>query len=342
MRLGLMLGYAAGNIELPINLVQEADRLGVHAVWTAEAYGSDAVSPLAWLGAQTERIHLGTAIMQMPARTPANTAMTAMTLNQLSGGRFLLGLGLSGPQVVEGWHGAPYARPLTRTREYVDIVRAILRRQAPLTYDGDLYQIPYQGPGATGLGKPLKSTLHAQPDIPLYLAAIGPQNVALAAEIADGWLPIFFAPTQYDAVFAPHVQKGLARRAAGDAATLDIAPMTPVVIDDSLDACYNALRPMLALYIGGMGARNKNFYNDLAVRYGYEAAAHEIQELYLSGQRFDAMSKVPGALIDEIALVGPKERVRERLSLWRDSPITTLNMMIQDIDTLRAMVELAG
>lgn len=347
MRLGLMLGYAAGSIDLPVDLVQEADHLGVHAVWTAEAYGSDAVSPLAWLGALTERIHLGTAIMQMPARTPANTAMTAMTLNQLSGGRFLLGLGLSGPQVVEGWHGAPYARPLARTREYVDIVRAALRREAPLTYDGDLYQIPYRGPGATGLGKPLKSTLHAQPDIPIYLAAIGPQNVALAAEIADGWLPIFFAPAQYDAVFAPHVQQGLSRRAAngnpangGVARPFDIAPMVPVVVGDSLDVCYNALRPMLALYIGGMGARDKNFYADLAARYGYEAAAREIQDLYLSGQRFDAMSKVPGALIDEIALVGPKERIRERLSIWRDSPITTLNLMVQDVATLRTIVEL--
>ena len=341
MRLGIMLGYAAGKLELPLELVQEADRLGVYAVWTAEAYGSDAVSPLAWLGAQTEQIRLGTAIMQMAGRTPANTAMTAMTLNQLSGGRFLLGLGLSGPQVVEGWHGASYARPLARTREYVEIVRAILARQAPLTYDGDLYQIPYQGPEATGLGKPLKSTLHAQPGIPIYLAAIGPKNVALTAEIADGWLPIFFSPQQYGAVYGPHVQQGLAR-AGRKLEAFHIAPMAAVVVDDNLEACYNALRPMMALYIGGMGARNKNFYFDLVVRYGYEAAAHEIQELYLSGQRFEAISKVPGELIDEVALVGPKERVRERLSLWRDSPITTLNLMINDVNTLRTMVELVA
>lgn len=341
MRLGIMLGYATGKIELPLELVQEADRLGLYAIWTSEAYGSDAVSPLAWLGARTERIHLGTAIMQMPGRTPANTAMTAMTLNQLSEGRFLLGLGLSGPQVVEGWHGVSYARPLTLTREYVDIVRAIFRRQAPLTYDGDLYHIPYGGPDATGLGKPLKSTLHAQPDIPIYLAAIGPQNVALAAEIADGWLPIFFAPRQYDAVFRPHVEEGLAR-AGKQLADFDVAPMTPVVIDDSLDACYNALRPMMALYIGGMGARNKNFYNDLAARYGYEAAAREIQDLYLSGQRAEAMGKVPAALIDEVALVGPPQRVHDRLALWRESPVKTLNMMIQDTPTLRTMVEIAS
>ncbi len=339
MRLGIMLGYATGELELPLDLVQEADRLGVFAVWTSEAYGSDAVSPLAWLGAQTEQIRLGTAIMQMPGRTPANTAMTAMTLNQLSGGRFLLGLGLSGPQVVEGWHGVSYSRPLARTREYVEIVCTVLRRQGRLTFDGELYQIPYQGPDATGLGIPLKSTLHAQPEIPIYLAAIGPKNVALTAEIADGWLPIFFSPQRYDAIYGEHVQQGLAR-AGKTVESFDIAPMTPVVIDDSLDACYNALRPMMALYIGGMGARDKNFYNDLAARYGYEAAAREIQEHYLSGQRFDAMSKVPGELIDEVALVGPKARVRERLSLWRDSPVTTMNLMVNDIDTLRIMVEL--
>lgn len=341
MRLGIMLGYAAREIDLPVKMVQEADRLGVSAVWTAEAYGSDAVSPLAWLGALTGKIRLGTAIMQMPGRTPANTAMTAMTLNQLSGGRFLLGLGLSGPQVVEGWHGITYARPLTRSREYVEIVRAILRREDRLVYDGDIYQIPYKGPDATGLGKPLKSTLNAQPDIPIYLAALGPKNVALTAEIADGWLPIFFSPQKYDAIYRAHVEEGLAR-AGKEHDDFQIAPMVSVVIDDSLEACYNALRPMLALYIGGMGARDKNFYNDLAARYGYEEAAEEVQDLYLSGQRFEAMSKIPKELIDEVALVGPRERIRERLALWRDSPITMLNMMIHDVDTLRTMVELVG
>ena len=338
MRTGIMVGYSSGKVELPVELVQEADRLGVYAVWVAEAYGSDAVTPLAWLGALTERIHLGTAIMQMPARTPANAAMTAMTLNQLSGGRFLMGLGLSGPQVVEGWHGVSYARPLARTREYVEIVRTILRRER-LNYDGKVYQIPYRGSDATGLGKPLKSMLHAQPDIPIYLAAIGPRNVMLAAEIADGWLPIFFSPQRYEEIYEAQVAEGLAR-AGKSAEAFDIAPMVPVVIDDSLDACYNALRPMLALYVGGMGAREKNFYNDLAVRYGYEEAAHEIQELYLSGRQFEAMSRVPETLIDEVALVGPKERVRERLSLWRESSVTTLNMMLSDVATLRTMVEL--
>ncbi len=339
MRLGLMLGYAAGKMELPLELVREADRLGVHAVWTAEAYGSDAVSPLAWLGALTERIKLGTAIMQMPGRTPANAAMTAMTLNQLSGGRFLMGLGLSGPQVVEGWHGVSYAQPLARTREYVDIVRHIFRREKPLTYDGRHYQIPYRGDDATGLGKPLKSTLVADPTIPIYLAAIGPKNVELAAEIADGWLPIFFAPERYDTVFKPHVAAGLAR-GGKTMDGFDIAPTVSVVINDSLDICYNMLRPMLALYVGGMGARGKNFYYDLAVRYGFEAAAAEIQDLYLAGDKGGAMARVPAELIDAVALVGPRERVRERLSIWCNSSVTTLNMTVFDVETLRTVVEL--
>ncbi len=339
MRIGLMLGYSAGKVELPIELVQEADRLGVYSVWTAEAYGSDAVSPLAWLGALTKRVKLGTAIMQMSGRTPANTAMTAMTLNQLSGGRFLLGLGLSGPQVVEGWHGVSYAHPLNRTREYVEIVRRIFHREAPLTFDGTQYQIPYHGQDATGLGKPLKSTLAAAPDIPIYLAAIGPKNVELAAEIGDGWLPIFFAPERYDDVYKPHIEAGLAK-AGKNISDFDIAPTVSVVINDNLDICYNMLRPMLALYVGGMGARGKNFYNDLAGRYGFAAEAAEIQDLYLSGDKGAAMARVPAELIDAVALVGPKERVREHLRLWLDSPVTTINMTVFDIETLHVMVEL--
>lgn len=343
MRLGLMLGYASRKIELPLALVQEADRLGVYAVWTAEAYGSDAVTPLAWLGAQTERIKLGTAIMQMPGRTPANAAMTAMTLNQLSGGRFLMGLGLSGPQVVEGWHGVSYAKPLARTREYVEIVRAIFTREAPLTYAGKLYQIPYQGADATGLGKPLKSTLEAAPDIPVYLAAIGPQNVELAAEIADGWLPIFFSPDKYDLVYREQIEAGFAKAGGGKGyANFDVAPTVSVVINDNLDVAYNMLRPFLALYIGGMGAKGKNFYADLAGRYGYEAAAAEIQDLYLSGNKGAAMAKVPAALIDEVALVGSRARVKERLHRWLHSPITTMNMTVFDVETLRTMVELVA
>jgi F420-dependent oxidoreductase-like protein len=339
MRLGLMIGYAAGKITLPVELVREADRLGLYALWTSEAYGSDAVTPLAWLGALTQQIRLGTAVMQMPARTPAATAMTAMTLNQLSHGRFLLGLGLSGPQVVEGWHGTGYAKPLSRTREYVEIVRAICRREQPLTYRGQIYRIPYDGPGATGLGKPLKSTLSAQPDIPIYLAAIGPKNVELTAEIADGWLPIFFSPQRYNDVFRTHVEAGLAR-AGKSMAGFDIAPTVSVVIEDNVEVAHNMLRPMLALYIGGMGARGKNFYHDLAARYGYEAAADEIQELYLASKRGEAMMAVPGELIDEIALVGPRRRVKERLALWLDSPVTTLNLTVFNVEALRTMVAL--
>jgi F420-dependent oxidoreductase-like protein len=339
MRLGLNIGYAAGKIELPIELVQEADRLGVYAIWAAEAYGSDAVTPLAWLGALTENIKLGTAIMQMPGRTPANAAMTAMTLNQLSGGRFLMGLGLSGPQVVEGWHGESYKRPLTRSREYVEIVRQIFRREGRLTYDGKLYQIPYKGDDATGLGKPLKSTLHAQPDIPIYLAAIGPKNVELTAEIADGWLPIFFSPGKFETIYGEHINAGL-KKAGRSMDDLDIAPSVSVVLIDNPEIGYNMLRPMLALYIGGMGAKGRNFYYDLAVRYGYETAAADIQELYLSGRKGEAMMKVPAELIDEIALVGPKERIKERLQIWIDSPVTTLNMMIYENQALHMMVEL--
>ncbi len=341
MRLGIMLGYAAGQIDLPLEMVKAADELGVYAVWTAEAYGSDAISPLAWLGAQTKNIKLGTAIMQMPGRTPANAAMTAMTMNQLSGGRFLMGLGLSGPQVVEGWHGVSYARPLSRTREYVQIVRTIFNRQERLTHQGLVYQIPYMGQDGTGLGKPLKSTLSAQPDIPIYLAAIGPQNVQLAAEIADGWLPIFFSPDKYETVYRPHLEAGFARAGGGKGyQQFDIAPTVSVVVNDNLDICYNMLRPMLALYIGGMGAKGKNFYNDLAGRYGYEAEAAEIQDLYLSGNKGEAMMKIPPALIDEVSLIGSKARIRERLGRWLDSPVTTLNMAVFDMASMQTMVEL--
>lgn len=339
MRLGLMIGYSGATIELPMPLVQEADRMGYYAVWTGEAYGSDAITPLAWIGAQTARIRLGTAIMQMPARSPAMTAMTAITLDQLSGGRFLLGLGLSGPQVVEGWHGVPYGKPLTKTREYVEIVRTILKRERPLEHHGAHYDIPYSGPDATGLGKPLKSIIHGRADMPIYLASIGPKNVALTAEIADGWLPIFFSPRHYESVYAPYIREGLA--AGGrDAAAFDIAPSVPVIVSDDLDSARAAIKPQLALYIGGMGAKGKNFYNDLAVRYGYEDAAAMIQDLYLAGDKMKAIYAVPDALVDDVALVGPVDRIRDRLQLWREAPIGTLNIMAFDVETVRVMAEL--
>src|SRR5262245_15088432 len=340
MRLGLMLGYSGDRISLPIDMIQAADQLGIYAVWTAEAYGSDCVTPLAWAGALTERIRLGTAIMQMHARTPAMTAMTAMTLDQLSGGRFLLGLGLSGPQVVEGWHGLPYGKPLGRTREYVSIVRAILRREQPLAHDGVHYQIPYRGPDASGLGKPLKSIIHGRADLPIYLAAIGPKNVELAAEIADGWLPVFFSPRHYEQVYQPQVAAGFAKAGGKHMADFDIAPSVPVAVGPDVDACRALVKPFLALYIGGMGARGTNFYNDLACRYGYVEAARTVQDLYLAGEKREASAAVPDTLVDDVALCGPKERIAERIELWRASPVTTLNIIPYSPESLQVMVEL--
>ncbi|GIK75383.1 MAG: hypothetical protein BroJett021_43710 [Chloroflexota bacterium] len=341
MRLGLMVGYSGSTITLPMEMIKEADRLGYYAVWTAEAYGSDAVVPLAWIGAQTERIKLGTAILQMPARTPANTAMTAMTLDQLSGGRMLLGLGLSGPQVVEGWHGVAYGKPLGKTREYVSIVRAIFAREAPLVHDGEHYQIPYKGADATGLGKPLKSILHGRRDLPIYLAAIGPKNVELAAEIADGWLPIIFSPAHYAETYQAQVEAGFAKAGGGKSlATFDIAPSVPVVLGDDVDACRASIKPFLALYIGGMGARGKNFYHDLACRYGFQEAADRVQDLYLAGQKDEAARAIPDELVDATALCGPKARIAEKLEMWKASPITTLNMTTFDPAAVRVMAEL--
>ncbi len=341
MRLGLMVGYSGATITLPMAMIQEADRLGYYAVWTAEAYGSDAVSPLAWIGAQTQRIHLGTAIMQMPARTPASTAMTAMTIDQLSGGRMLLGLGLSGPQVVEGWHGVAYGKPLGKTREYVAIMRKIFARREPVVHDGEHYQVPYKGPDATGLGKPLKSILHGRADLPIYLAAIGPKNVELAAEIADGWLPIFFSPAHYASAYQASVEAGFAKAGGGkSAATFDIAPSVGVALGDDVDACRASLKPFLALYVGGMGAKGKNFYYDLACRYGYEAAADQVQSLYLQGQKEAAAAAIPDELVDAVALCGPKERIAERLAAWQASPITTLNLMTADPAAVRVLAEL--
>ncbi len=341
MRLGLFVGYSGSKMQLPMEMILEADRLGYHSVWTSEAYGSDAVTALAWIGARTQNIHLGTGIMQMPARTPAMTAMTAMTLDQLSGGRMLLGLGLSGPQVVEGWHGVSYGKPIGKTREYVEIVRKIFAREAPLVHSGKHYEIPYQGDDATGLGKPLKSILHGRTDLPIYIASIGPKNVTLTAEIADGWLPIFYAPEFYEPAFKEHVEAGFEKAGNGKSLeNFDIAPTVYVAIDDDLEMARNQIRPMVALYVGGMGAKGKNFYHDLAARFGYEEAADTIQDLYLSGKKGEAMAAVPDELIDAVALVGSKDRVRDRLQRWQDSEVTTLNIQTFDIDTVRTMAEL--
>ena len=307
MRLGLQLGY-----DDPVTwtaLAEEAERCGFHSVWTSEAYGSDAVSPLAWIGSRTTNVRLGTAIMQMPARSPATTAATVATLDLLSGGRVLLGLGTSGPQVAEGWHGQAWGKPLTSTREYVEIVRAILRREAPLEHHGEHYDIPYSGPDATGLGKPLRIIVHPpRAEVPIYLAAIGPKNVALAAEIADGWLPIFFSPERFAETHLPMLEEGFARR-GGRPEGWDLAAHVPVVVTDDVAAGRDFLKPILALYVGGMGAKGKNFYTRLAERYGYADAAATIQDLYLAGKKNEAIAAVPDALVDEVALVGDRARI---------------------------------
>jgi F420-dependent oxidoreductase-like protein len=301
-----------------IETAREAERLGFEAVWCGEAYGTDAVSPCAWVLAQTTRIKAGAGIMQMPARTPACAAMTAMTLQLLSGNRFLCGIGPSGPQVVEGWHGVPFGKPLARTREYIAIIRRILAREAPLEFQGEHYRIPYDGPGATGLGKPLRSIIHGDPSMKIYTAAIAPAGLRLSGEVADGTLPFFMSPEQAEAITGP-VTAGLAKAGGGKTlADFDLAPYVRVALGDDLAACRDMIRPNFALYIGGMGARSRNFYNDLARRMGYEAAAAEIQEHYLAGRRREAEAAVPDALIDETSLVGSKERIRDRLQAWRE------------------------
>jgi len=339
MRLALTLSYSGAAMALDLEKVLEAERLGYDSVWTAESYGSDAVTPAAWIAARTTRIHVGTGIMQIAGRTPAASAMTAMTLDALSGGRFRLGLGVSGPQVVEGWHGQPFGRPLRKTREYVEIVRAILRRDKALEYAGEEYRVPYAGPDATGLGKPLKSILHGRRDLPIYLAAIGPKNVALAAEIADGWIPTFFSARR-TALFRGWLEEGFRAR-GGAPPTFDLVPMVSVVVGASVEACRAPVKARVALYVGGMGARGRNFYADVARRYGYEEAATRIQELYLAGKKAEAAAAVPDALVDEIALCGPRERIRERLTEWTTSGVTTL-MVAGDREAVRTMAELVS
>ncbi len=341
IRFGLNVGYSGAQLSVDMDLVREAERLGFHSVWTAEAYGSDAVTPLAWIGGQTSRIRLGSAIMQMAARTPAVTASTATSLDQLSGGRFLLGLGVSGPQVVEGWHGQPFGKPLTRTREYIEIVRAIWARERPLEHQGEHYQIPYRGPGATGLGKPLRSILHGR-QIPIYVAATRPKSVAQAAEIADGWLAVWYSPYR-TGFYRDALESGFRRAGGGKSlASFDVAPAVTVIQGDDVQACLDFVKPMLALYIGGMGARGKNFYNELACRYGFEAAAKKVQDLYLDGKKAEATAAVPNELADEVSLVGPPARIRDRLGAWRESGATTLICGTRQAEAMRTLVEAGG
>ena len=344
MRFGYNFGYwrqgpPAGALEAAL----EAERLGFDSIWTSEAYGSDALTPLAWWGSQTTQLKLGTAIMQMSARAATATAMAAITMDHLSNGRFILGLGASGPQVVEGWYGQPYPKPLARTREYFDIVRQVIAREAPVTSDGPFYTLPYPGVDGSGLGKPLVSTVHPlRKDLPIYLAAEGPKNVALAGEIADGWLPFLFSPAQNDG-FAAQLNEGFALRSAerSPASEFEVAVTVPVVLNDDIEKAADAVRPMIALYVGGMGAKGANFHRNVVDRMGYSAECDTIQELYLAGRKEEAIAAVPTRLVEEIALIGPAAKIRDDLAKWEESVVTTI-LVQGDIRTVRAMSELLG
>ncbi|HEY5646925.1 MAG TPA: LLM class F420-dependent oxidoreductase [Pseudomonadales bacterium] len=333
LKLGLQTGYwGAGPDPNMVKVAQEAERLGYDALFTAEAWGSDVFTPLAWIGAHTERIRLGTGIAQLSARAPTATAMAALTLDHLSGGRMILGLGVSGPQVVEGWYGAPFGKPLARTREYVSIIRQVLERKAPVVNDGEHYPLPYTGEGSWGLGKPLKSITHPlRPDLPIFLGAEGPKNVAMTAEIADGWLPLYYSPYRQE-VYADqiaHARPGF-----------EIMAGVSVIINDDVEQALVPLKRNLALYIGGMGARSRNFHNELVQRMGFEEAAAKIQDLYLAGKKDAAEAAVPTELADEISLVGSVDRIRDRLQAWRESPVTSLLVSTRNLDQLRTFAEL--
>jgi F420-dependent oxidoreductase-like protein len=327
LKLGLNTGYWASGPPSPAALaaVKEAERLGFDSIWTSEAYGSDALTPLAWWGAQTERVRLGTAIMQMSARRPAAAAMAAMTMDHLSGGRFVLGLGVSGPQVVEGWYGEPFAKPLARTREYVGIVRDAVARRAPVASDGPHYPLPVSGrEGITGLGKPLKSTLHPlREHLPICLGAEGPKNIALTAEIADGWLALFYSPHHDAELYRPCLEEGFARRERPHD-DFEIHASIPFIVHDDVEQAADMIRPRFALYFGGMGARSMNFHREVPVRMGYEAEARRIQELYLEGRKDEAAAAVPTKLIEQLALIGPADKIRHDLEAWRESSVTSL------------------
>jgi F420-dependent oxidoreductase-like protein len=329
MRIAVTAGYwSAGPPPGVQGLFEAADQAGIDQIWTAEAYGSDAWTPLAWWGSRTTRIQLGTAVSQLSARPPVTLAMTAMTMDHLTQGRVLLGIGTSNPQVVEGWYGQPYPRPLERTREYIDIVRQVIARREPVSYDGQHYQLPFTGEHSTGLGKPLRSILHPyRTEIPIYLGAEGPKNVALAAEIADGWNVIFFSPAMDD-FYAAALAEGFARPGARHTAeTFDVVggPMA-IIEDDDLERAADQLRPMLALYIGGMGARNVNFHHEVFVRMGYEAEAKKIQDLYLAGDKKSAIAAVPTKLVEDVALIGPWPKITDEIQRWKQTVLTTFSL----------------
>ena len=345
MKLGVGIGYSGAQMSVPLEMIQHAESLGYDSVWSAEAYGSDALTPLAYIAARTEKIKLATGILQIPARTPAMTAMSMGTLDALAGGdRVICGLGLSGPQVVEGWYGRPWGKPGTRIREYVQILRAIFKREEPVSIDGVEYQMPYTGEGAMGLGKPLKSILHMNPNIPIYLATLGPGNVRLTAEIADGWLPMWYSPYQMHN-YTPWLDEGFEKaKAAGEDKgwhNFSIQTGCTVIITDDVQDALRMQKPNVALYVGGMGARDKNFHNDTMVRYGYGEAAARIQDLYLSGQKAEALEEVPDELVGEMCLVGPVERIRERYKAWADSGLTAITVNARQPEALELMAELA-
>jgi F420-dependent oxidoreductase-like protein len=333
MKLALTLGYwgAQPNGDAVV-LAREAERLGFDSVWVAESWGNDAFTFLTWLAAHTERVRLGTGVVQLAARTPTATAMAAMTLDHLSGGRVILGLGVSGPQVVEGWYGQPSDHPLARTREYVDVIRAALRRDGPLTNDGEHYPLPYRGDGASGLGKPLKIMTHPRrPDLPIFLGAEGPRNVAQTAEIADGWLPLYYSPLRPE-VYADQL---VAARPG-----FEITALAHVAVTDDVAAGLIPVRATLGFYIGGMGAKGQNYHTKLMARMGFEAEAHRVQDLFLAGRRDEAVAAVPEAFADEISLVGPPARIRDRLEAWRASPVTSLMVSARSAEQLRQVAEL--
>ena len=343
LKLGLTLGTGGNKASIDMDYVHEAENLGFDSVWTAEAWGSDALSPAAWILAQTNKIKVGTGIVQMPARTPSSVAMTAMTLDHLSDGRFILGLGPSGPQVIEGWYGVPYGRPLTRLREYVEIIRKIMERKEPLRHQGFHYQIPMTGDGTTGLGKPLKSVLHGDPNLTIVSAAISPSGVKAAAEIVDGFIPIYMDPDRFD-IFEPDINAGLEKAGGGKSLSdFMVLAYCQVRMNDDLEEARQPVRENLAFYIGGMGARDKNFYNDFAKRIGYVDAAVEIQDYFLAGRRKEAVDAVPDELVDRTALVGPKERIIERLQDWNKAAshghVHTLVSRGASVEALRVLAE---
>ena len=333
LKLGLQLGYWQAQPPPDIvGVAQEAERLGFDAVYTAEAWGSDAFTPLAYIAAHTSKIRLGTSVVQLSARTPTATAMATLTLDHLSKGRVILGLGVSGPQVVEGWYGQPFGKPLARTREYIDIIRQVLRREAPVTSPGPHYPLPYKGEGSWGLGKPLRSITHPlRADVPIFMGAEGPKNVALAAEIADGWLPLYYSPFRQD-VYADSLRQAKPG--------FEIHQLVICNIHDDLSAALMPVKAMLGFYIGGMGAKKRNFHMELMSRMGFEAEAQKIQDLFFEGKRAEAIAAVPDQFADEISLCGPVERVRERLDAWRETPVTSLLIGNTDPKLLRTMAEL--